>query len=104
MMAWPRWVISAATVSRLLVVKKAWYRHRSNSPSWPFGLSSGMRRDHEPARHLLCLRSRREGDVGNLGHLGPRHPAAAALVIDGVPVGDRGPGILGDAADHGLDP
>jgi hypothetical protein len=35
---------SAATVSRLLVVKKAWYRHRSNSPSWPFGLSSGMRR------------------------------------------------------------
>ncbi len=60
--------------------------------------------DHQPARHLLCLRSCREGDVGNLGYLSPRHPAAAALVIDGVPVGDLCPGILGDAADRGLDP
>ena len=26
------------------MVKKAWNRHTSNSPSWPVGLSSGIRR------------------------------------------------------------
>lgn len=47
MIAWPRCVLSAVTVSRALVVKKAWKRHSWNRLSWP-GLAgrlrSGMRR------------------------------------------------------------
>jgi len=50
MIACPRWVLSAATVSAragLVVVKKAWKRQVSNSVSWPWvlpGLRSGIRR------------------------------------------------------------
>lgn len=46
-MAWPRWVLSAATVSWVsgsVVVKKAWNRQVSNSSSWLVGFSSGIRR------------------------------------------------------------
>lgn len=56
MTAWPRWILSAATVSKLserLVVKKAWYRHTSNSPAWPVGFSSGIRRT--TSRPGTCL-------------------------------------------------
>src|ERR1700712_5300703 len=47
MIAWPRWVLSAVTVSRVLVVKNAWNRHMSNNvgcPTTALGLSSGIRR------------------------------------------------------------
>ena len=50
MIAWPRWVLSAATVSRSagsVVVKKAWKRQVSNKvpcPALRRGLRSGMRR------------------------------------------------------------
>lgn len=46
MIAWPRWVLSAVTVSRSLVVKNAWNRWVSNRLNWPssaFLFSSGMR-------------------------------------------------------------
>src|SRR5699024_2455792 len=46
MIAWPRWVLSADTVSRLLVVKNAWNRWVSNRVgcSRSFLFSSGIRR------------------------------------------------------------
>src|SRR6476659_8056504 len=47
MIAWPRWVLSALTVSRSLVVKNAWKRQVPNRAPWPWlllGLRSGMRR------------------------------------------------------------
>ena len=47
MIAGPRWVLSAVTVSRVLVVKNAWERCASNRVPWPssdFWFSSGMRR------------------------------------------------------------
>ena len=43
--AWPRWVLSAATVSRVLVVKNAWNRQVSNRVACPgWGFRSGIRR------------------------------------------------------------
>jgi hypothetical protein len=56
MIAWPRWVLSAATVSATpgsVVVKKAWKRQVSNSVSclWLLpGLRSGIRRPGSPSR------------------------------------------------------
>src|SRR6478672_11964264 len=47
MMACPRWVLSAVTVSRVLVVKNAWNRQVSNRvgcPATALGLRSGIRR------------------------------------------------------------
>jgi hypothetical protein len=47
MIAWPRWVLSAVMVSRVLVVKKPWKRQVSNRVAWPAlacGLRSGIRR------------------------------------------------------------
>src|SRR5680860_445596 len=50
MIAWPRWVLSAVTVSITagsVVVKKAWNRQVSNKVAWPsaaLGLRSGIRR------------------------------------------------------------
>ena len=56
MIAWPRWVLSAVTVSRSVVVKNAWNRQVSNRVACPWslsGLRSGMRRTTSRPGDLL---------------------------------------------------
>ena len=58
---------------------------------------------HEPAGHVLVLAAAGERHVRDLGDLGVADPASEGLVEDGLGVADRGPAVLGDAADRGLD-
>src|SRR5690625_139374 len=78
MIAWARWTLSAATVSRSLagtVVKKAWKRQVSNNVACPwsfFGFRSGMRRT--TSRPGICssdfLRSEEHtSELQSRGHL-----------------------------------
>ena len=105
MIACPRWVLSAAAVSRVLVVKNAWKRHVWNNVSWPSRwLRSGIRRTtSRPGIWSACL-----FDVnavnGDLGDLSPGNPLLSRLVEDGVGVGDGRPGVVADLGDGRLDP
>ena len=109
MIACPRWVLSAATVSRSagsVVVKNAWKRQVSNNvscPSLPRGFRSGMRRTtSRPGTCSVSFFGGERGE-GHLGDLGPRHPGPEACVEDGVGVLDGGPRVLFDGGDRGLD-
>ena len=104
MIAWPRWVLSAATVSSIggsVVVKKAWKRQVSNKRVLPgalffSALRSGMRRTTSrpgTCSAFLCGAERGERDLGDLG---PGDPRPGGLVEDGVGVLDRGPRVLAD--------
>ena len=56
MIAWPRWVLSAVTVSRSVVVKNAWKRQVSNRVAWPVVavvVEVGDAAHHQPALDLL---------------------------------------------------
>ena len=66
------------------------------------GVGVGDAPHDQPACHLRLL-LRRERRVGHLGNLRLRDPHPGVFVEDGPRVLDRGPGVLGDAADRGLD-
>ena len=59
--------------------------------------------DDQPCGDLLAFLLRRERRVLDLGDLGVGDPAGQLVVPDGLRLGDRGPGILGDTADRRLD-
>jgi hypothetical protein len=96
MIAWPRWVLSAATVSscRGVVVKNAWKRHRSNRVPCPAAffldrVHVGDPAHDEPARDLVGLLLGGERGVGHLGDLRPdtQVPVASSKIAFGYSIG-----------------
>ncbi len=90
------------------VVKNAWNRHTSNRVSCPAALfvsalKSGIRRTTSRPGTWSAFFLRGERGEGDLGDLGPGDPPAGGLVEDGVGVLDRGPRVLADRGDRGLD-
>ena len=66
MIAWPRWILSAVTVSASVVVKNAWKRQVSNRVACPVSmlwLRSGMRRT--TSRPGTCSAALRELNAVN---------------------------------------
>ena len=96
--AWPRWVLSAITVSRVLVVKNAWKRQVWNRVAWPafaWGLRSGIRRTDEPPGDLVGLLPCGKRGERNLGDLCGRAPRSGGLVKERVDVLDCLPRVIG---------
>lgn len=95
MMAWARWVLSAAVsrTSGSVVVEKAWKRQVSNSWSWPWpslGFRSGMRpTTRRPGTCRVRAWAAVKRGIRDLSDLGPGVPGHRWFVADGVGVLDR---------------
>jgi len=63
------------------------------------GVEVGDAAHHQPPGHLLAGLLRAERGEADLGDLGSGDPRVGGLVEDSVGVGDRRPGVLGNARD-----
>ena len=106
MIAWPRWVLSAVTVSSV-----GGGEERVEAPGVEQGLlpvarcgvEVGDAAHHQPALDLLGGLAGAERGESDLGDLGAGDPLLGGFVVDGVGVLDRGPGVVVDVGDGGLD-
>jgi hypothetical protein len=94
MIAWPRWVLSAVTVSASVVVKNAWKRQRQTAglPVVAGLVEVGDAAHHQPALDLLGGLSGAECGESDLGDLGSGDPPVGGFVVASVGVFERSPG------------